>query len=380
MGAAALLFVNHALEGLRSPRLHYVTATVTRGTLARTVTATGTVNPILTIIVGTYVSGVINDVRCDFNTKVTKGQLCAKIDPSPYQTIVEQSEAQLKVAKAQLSKDQAALAYSKATFDRTSDLVKRDVATKDSFDQAKANYDQAQAQVALDEAAITQREAELSAAKVNLNYTDIVSPVDGTVVSRNVTIGQTVAASFQTPTLFLIATDLTKLQVDTNVSESDIGGIEEGNLASFTVESFPDSPFKGVVTQVRQAPQTVQNVVTYDAVVSVDNPERKLKPGMTATTKIIVEQHNAVLRIPSKALRYVPSGKAPATPVLSESGSPRPASVYVLRDNVPTRVDVSTGLDDDTNVEISGEGLKEGDQVIVSEQAGGTRGVAQPHF
>ena len=219
--------------------VHYVTVPTTRGIVARTVTATGTVNPVLTIIVGSYVSGVIQQLYCDYNTQVKAGQVCAKIDPRPYQTIVNQDKAILNVAKAQLEKDKANLAYARLNYGRSRWLAERQSGSQEAADIAKNAHDQAQAQIDLDEATIEQRQAELDAAEVNLGYTDIVSPVDGTVVSRNVTQGQTVAASFQTPTLFLIATDLTKMQVDTSVSESDIGAIKEGNKATFTVDAFP---------------------------------------------------------------------------------------------------------------------------------------------
>jgi HlyD family secretion protein len=211
----------HATASVR-----YVTSPASVGAVTRTVATTGTVNPELTIIVGSYVSGVIKDMYCDYNTQVKTGQVCAKIDPRPYQTAVDQAKANLAVSKAQLQKDQAALAYAKVSYERNADLVKSHAVSLDAFDSAKSTYDQAQAQVAFDQATIEQRQAVLDAAQVNLDYTDIVSPVDGTVVSRNITIGQTVAASFQTPTLFLIASDLTRMQVDTNVSEGDIGGIK----------------------------------------------------------------------------------------------------------------------------------------------------------
>ena len=249
--------------------VRYTTAPVTRGNVTRMVTATGTVNPELTIIVGSYVSGVIQQLYCDYNTRVKAGQVCAKIDPRPYQTVVDQDKANLAVAKAQLEKDKANLAYTKLKYERDSYLAERRAVSQDAADVAKNTYDQAQAQIGLDEATIAQRQAELEAAEVNLGYTNIISPVDGTVVSRNVTMGQTVAASFQTPTLFLIASDLTRMEVDTNVSESDIGGIKEGSKASFTVDAFPRRTFEGVVTQVRQSPQNVQNVVTFDVVVGV---------------------------------------------------------------------------------------------------------------
>jgi HlyD family secretion protein len=361
-----------------SGTVHYTTAPVTRGAVTRVVTATGTVNPVLTIIVGTYVSGVIQDLSCDYNTRVKIGQVCAKIDPRPYQTVVDQNKANLDAAKAQLDKDKATLAYAQLFYDRMTGLAKTNAVSKDSLDNAKSLLDQASAQVGVDVASIAQHEAQLATAQVNLDYTNIVSPVDGTVVSRNVTMGQTVAASFQTPTLFLIATDLTKMQVDTNVSESDIGGIKEANKALFTVDAFPKRSFEGAVAQVRQSPQTVQNVVTYDVVVSVDNTDLALKPGMTAATRIVIDQRNDVLRVPSQALRYVPAG--------SQRGSNRRASageqsrVWVLRDGQPVRVPVTTGLDDDTSTEIVKGELKVNDQVIVTEQRDAAKAAATPQL
>jgi HlyD family secretion protein len=358
--------------------VHYTTAPVTRGAVTRMVTATGTVNPVLTIIVGSYVSGVIQELSCDYNTRVTRGQVCAKIDPRPYQTIVDQNKANLAQAKAQLEKDKATLAYAQLTYDRNTRLVQSNAVSKDTFDNAKSALDQALAQIGVDEATIGQREAQLAAAQVNLDYTNIVSPVNGTVVSRNVTMGQTVAASFQTPTLFLIATDLTQMQVDTNVSESDIGGIKDGNKAQFTVDAFPKRTFEGAVSQVRQSPQTVQNVVTYDVVVSVDNTDLTLKPGMTAATRIVIDQRSDVLRVPSQALRYAPAS--------SQRGSNRRASagdqgrVWVLRDDKPVRVPVTTGLDDDTYTEIVKGDLQPGDQVIVTEQRDAARSATAPRL
>jgi HlyD family secretion protein len=355
----------------RNPTL-YITAPVTRGIVARTVSASGTVNPILTIIVGSYVSGVIQEQYADYNTQVKKGQLCAKIDPRPYQTVVDQNEADLEMARAQLQKDKANLAYAKVTYERDAKLLKRGVVSQDTFDSAQAAYAQAEAQIDVDRATIQQKEASLKAAQVNLDYTNIVSPVDGTVVSRNITIGQTVAASFQTPTLFLIATDLTKMQVDTNVSESDVGGVKEGDNATFTVEAYPSHRFTGTVVQVRRAPQTVQNVVTYDVVVGAENPEYLLMPGMTATTRIITDQRDDVLRIPAQALRFSPSGlaAAPASgtarPTASDAGE---SGVWVLKDGHPVHMPLKLGLDDETYAEVRQGDLKPGDQVIIGEQS-----------
>jgi HlyD family secretion protein len=350
--------------------VNYTTAAVIRGDVTRAVTATGTVNPVLTIIVGSYVSGVIQEINCDYNTEVTKGQVCAKIDPRPYQSVVDQNSANLTQAKAQLVKDKANFDYTQLNYDRNARLAQTNAISKDTLDIAKNALDQARAQVGVDEAAILQRQAQLDAAQVNLGYTDIVSPVDGTVVSRNVTVGQTVAASFQTPTLFLIATDLTKMQVDTNVSESDIGGIKEQDKANFTVDAFPKRIFRGTVTQVRQSPQTVQNVVTYDVVVSVDNPDLALKPGMTAANRIVIDERLDVLRVPSQALRYSPAsagGTAVRRTGTSAATAPQ-AAVWVMRDGKPVRVAVTAGLDDDSFTEIVQGDVKVGDRVIIAEQ------------
>ncbi|MGN6806684.1 MAG: efflux RND transporter periplasmic adaptor subunit [Trinickia sp.] len=365
--------------------VHYVSLPVTRGNVTRSVTATGTVNPVLTIIIGSYVSGVIQSQYCDFNTRVHKGQLCAKIDPRPYQTIVDQNKADLANARAQLVKDQAALAYAKAAYDRDTALLTRGIVSQDTVDNARSTYGQGVAQIEVDRSIIQQRTAALEAAQVNLDYTNIVSPVDGTVVSRNVTIGQTVAASFQTPILFLIATDLTQMQVDTSVSESDVGGVREGDKASFTVEAYPNRSFEGKVVQVRQAPQTVQNVVTYDVVIGAANAALLLKPGMTATTRIVIEQHKNVVRVPDQALRFSPTGVA--RPSRSSPAGAPPAQagagtthVWVLRDGHPVSVAISTGLDDDTHTEVLTGSLQPGDMVIVAEQhdtaAGAGAGVA----
>ena len=369
LGAVALGWWFAAAEA----PVHYTTAPVTQGTVTRAVTATGTVNPVLTIIVGSYVSGVIQELSCDYNTKVSSGQTCAKIDPRPYQTVVDQNMANLLQAQAQLEKDRATLAYAQLTYDRNTRLVQNNAVSKDAVDNAKSALDQAHAQIGVDEATIAQRQAQLAAAQVNLDYTNIDSPVDGTVVSRNVTVGQTVAASFQTPTLFLIATDLTKMQVDTNVSESDIGGIKDGNKALFTVDAFPKRTFEGVVTQVRQSPQTVQNVVTYDVVVSIENSDLALKPGMTAANRIVTDQRSDVLRVPTQTLRYAPATGARRSGTSGRTWPDGQTRVWVLRDGKPARIPVTAGLDDDTYTEIISGEIKAGDQVIVAEQRDAAR-------
>ena len=319
MTAAALMVAAIAAIGLiwklntASP-VQYATAPVTRGDVVTTITASGTVNPVTTVEVGTYVSGTIDSLSCDYNTKVLKGQLCAKIDPKPYQVIVDQDQADLDVAKAQLVKDRPISSTPRSRRSATTTFLAQNAISHDADDAAHDANNQARALVDLDVASVAQKAAVLKAAQINLDYTNIVSPVNGTVVSRNVTAGQTVAASFQTPTLFLIATDLTKMEVDTNVSESDIAGATQGANASFTVDAFPKRTFQGRVTQVRQAPISVQNVITYDVVITVANPGLLLKPGMTATARIDTAQALNVLRVPSQALRFSPAGGQAARP------------------------------------------------------------------
>ena len=403
----------------------FITAPVTRGMVSVGLTATGTVNPVTVVEVGTYVSGPIVKWSCDFNTRVTVGQLCAQIDPRPFQMIADQAAANLAVANAQLVKDRASLVYAKTTYERDSGLLQRGIVSQATLDNEKSTYDQALAQITYDESSIQERQAEVNAAQVNLGFTRIISPVNGIVVSRNIEIGQTVAASFQTPILFLIATDLTKMQVDTNVSESDIGGVKVGDHATFSVQTFPHRQFEGKVRQVRQAPTTVQNVVTYDVVVDVDNRDGALKPGMTATTRIVKAERDNVLMLPEQALRFKPEG------VQSDRGpggtrrSDRPASgggdravagagdrtaagagdqtaagpgnrgaagagdgtrrgrAWVLREGKPAAVPLTIGLEVGTSAEIVKGELAEGDQVLVAEATtgkGGPGGNRAPGF
>jgi len=342
--------------------VQYVTAPVTRGMVTLSVTATGTVNPELTIIVGSYVSGVIQSLSCDYNTEVKAGQSCAKIDPRPFQATLDQYSGQLL-------RDQAILAKDQGDLKRYQQLAaENSIARQQAEDQAYL-VQQDQATVKLDQGLV-------EGAQLNLEYTNIVSPVDGTVVSRNVTQGQTVAATFQTPTLFLIASDLKKMEVDTNVSESDIGGIKENQDSSFTVDAFPKRTFQGKVSQVRQSPQTVQNVVTYDVVIGVDNSDLALKPGMTAAARIVVDQRSDVIRVPDQALRYVPKGYVAATtppgaaPASAPSGSQsNQGQVWVLRNGEPKAVLVVLGLDDDSFTEVVSGDVKLGDLVITAEQS-----------
>ena len=360
---AAGFFLRHRSGGAR-----FVTAEITQGDIVRSVTATGTVNPVITVQVGTYVSGPIIQLLVDFNSPVKAGQLMAKIDPRPFAAQVALSTAALANAKAQLQKDRANLAYQKITYERDRELLKQKVVSQDQVDSQLSLYNQAEAQVVLDEAAVQQSDASLQAATLNLNYTNIVSPVDGTVVSRNVDQGQTVAASYQTPTLFLVAKDLTKMQVDSNVSESDIGYVRQGQRATFKVDAFPDRDFEGTIGQVRQAPITVQNVVTYDVVVNVDNPEQLLKPGMTANVVLVTARRDNVVRIPIDAIRFTPAKAKiaptkPAGPLLPT----RSARVWIPDGRRIKPVPVTIGLDDGSYVEMIDGPLHVGDLVVTDE-------------
>ncbi len=367
--------------GRSSSGVRFVTAKVTEGPIVRSVTATGTVNPVITVQLGTYVSGPITAIYKDYNAPVKKGQLIAKIDPRPYQVTVDIAHATLANSKAQLGKDQADLAYKKVTYERDRELYKEDSVSKDALDSAYSSWQMDVAQVALDKASIQQQTANVAAAEVNLNYTNIVSPVDGTVVSRNVDVGQTVAASFQTPTLFLIAKDLTKMQVDSNVSESDIGYVREGQKATFRVDAFPDRDFDGVVAQVRQAPITVQNVVTYDVVVSVENPELLLKPGMTANVNVVTASKANAVRVPIDALRFAPPGQPPADSAALDGAPGRQTRVWVLDGRKVTPVTITTGLSDGTWVEVAEGDLQAGERVVTDEvhTVGGAHGSATAH-
>ncbi len=360
----------------RSP---YETIEVDRGDVRTTVTATGTLNPVTAVQVGTYVSGRIIAIDVDFNSPVQRNQRVAKIDPAPFEVKVRKAEAILANARAALAKSLANLAFKELTWKRYHELFERDLIARADLDQARSDYEQARAQVELDKAAIRQAEADLAEARINLQYTDIVSPVDGIVVSRNVNVGQTVAASFQTPTLFLIADDLTKMQVNAAVSESDIGLVHEGQQASFTVDAYGERRFHGTIVQVRNAPVTVQNVVTYDVVIAVDNPDLALKPGMTATVTIVTAERRNVVRVPTRALRFHPEGTRGEQASARSSGSPG-HRVWVLREGRLTPINLELGLQSETHAEVLQGDITPGERVVVamerrSSQSGATTGL-----
>lgn len=340
-----------------TPPVAYKTVLVDRGPITAIVTATGTVNPVVSVLVGSQVSGKIATLFADFNSVVTQGQTLAQIDPQPFKARVSQARAAVKSAGGNLAKAKNMAAQRKRERDRIAALRQEAFVSQADLDLAETNYRDAEAHVEVTQAQLDQAHATLSSAELDLGYTTITSPVNGIVVSRNVDVGQTVAASFQTPTLFVIAQDLTKMQVNANVSESDIGGVVEGKPANFRVDAYPKQFFEGVVTQVRNAPISIQNVVTYDVVITVDNRSLKLKPGMTANVTIVTEERKNPLRVPNGALRF----RMPDVPVDRKT-----ARVWVEdRTGLVRQVPVTTGIADSLSTEIVKGALKEGDAVIV---------------
>jgi len=336
---------------------------VSRGSIVASVSATGTVNPTTLVQVGTYVSGPIESVFADFNSAVTEGQLVAKIDPRPFALRVRQARAELANAQATLDKARAEMHLKEIRLRRSRKLFAAKTLSKDELDEANTAFEQARAEVALDEAKVEQARARLAEAEVKLAYTDIVSPLDGVVISRDIDVGQTVAASFQTPTLFLIAGDLRKMQVNAAVSEADIGLVSEGQEATFTVDAYPERVFTGTVSQVRNAPQNVQNVITYDVIVRVANDDLKLKPGMTASVSIVTAKREDALKIPIAALYFTPPEFDGSQDI---SGSSTGRRVWLLNETGGvSAVEVSLGISDGVFAEVLGGELNVGDEVIV---------------
>src|ERR1700677_1493414 len=409
----------------RNPPLRYVTARVTQGDIQRSVNMTGALNPVVTAQVESFVSGNIKSWSCDYNTLVTAGQICAVIDPLPFQVIVDQDTASLHSAMAQLAKDRVAAANQAVVYAYDQKLIDQGIVSQETINADKATLDQDQAQVKLDIANIAQQKALLHGAEVNLGYTKIPSPVNGMVITRYIDVGQTVVSSLSASPLFLIGKDMHDMQVDTNVSEADVGGVKPAQRAYFTVQSYPNRTFWGSVRQVREGPITVQNVVTYDVVIDVKNDDLALFPGMTADAHIITAERSNVLRVPLPAIRFNPEGVARAPRGGSQgreaganrgaaenrgtaenrsatenrgaadnrgaaenegasgderhapggAAGTRPSSgrsgrsngralIWLLREGKLVSVRVHTGLDDGTLIEVTGEELKVGDVVV----------------
>jgi HlyD family secretion protein len=355
----------------------YRTAKVEKGEIVDAITATGTINAVTTVSVGSQVSGTLQQIFVDFNSRVSKGQVIALIDPRLLEAAVEQARANVDNAKASLEKAQVGVIDTDRTNRRNRELVKDGFVPQSDVDSSQTAWEQAVAQKRSADAALKQFEGALRVARTNLEYATIRSPVNGIVISRNVDVGQTVAASFQTPTLFSIAEDLTKMQVDTNVDESDIGRAVLGQTVTFTVDAWPEKTFRGEVAQVRNSPIVTQNVVTYNVVVRVDNREMFLKPGMTANVSIEVKKFSDVLKIPNAALRYRPAakgteaesaGKRPGSGKGKEAGGQR---VYLLgKDGKPVPVPIKSGISNGTFTVLEEGTLKEGDLLVTGESQG----------
>ena len=389
-----------------SGQVRYDTSQVNRGRIVAKVTASGTLSAIVTVQVGSQVSGRIAALYADWNSQVKKGELVAKIDPQLFQATVQQARANLIAAQGNLAKVKAQAIDADRQYQRNVILAERKLIAQADLDTSQATAEAAKATVDAATGSVAQARAQLNSAEVNLAYTDIISPTDGTVIARNVDVGQTVAASLQAPTLFLIAEDLRKMQVDTSVAEADIGKLRTGMKATFTVDAYPNERFTGTVRQVRNAPQTVQNVVTYDAVIDVANPELKLKPGMTANCTFIWADRDDALRIPNAALRFRPpseltagvnqvaavgrssrNGGAEAAQGAGRLGRASGAAagvtdrktVWILRDGTPQPVVIRTGVSDGSLTEVVEGDLHESD-LVITDMSGGSSGAQQAGF
>ena len=350
------------LSGCRKDSGNLVTNKVIQGGIVEKITATGIINPISTVNIGTQVSGIIAEIYVDYNSKVDKGQLLALIDPQTFEATVDQRQAALDIAKAELEVTKNDIVYYKKHLDRIKKLNRSQYSTDKELETAQRDYSNAIAQKTLKEAEIKQAEAALKQAKIDLEYTRIISSVDGVVISREVEVGQTVAASFNTPTLFNVAEDLTKMQIEASVVEADIAKVKDGQKVEFSVDSFPDEIFEGVVTQVRNNPITTSNVVTYEVIISIDNRELKLKPGMTANVEIITAEKENVLLVPNKALRFY---------VTDENGEVRrykDKGIWIIRRGKPERVSIATGIVDDDFTEVISDQVHAGDTVILEDK------------
>ncbi len=409
-------FIFYRWKGQNGLNQKFRTIKVERGEISTNVTATGTINPVITVLVGSQVSGTIKALSADFNSRVKEGQIIAQIDPALFEAQVDQARANvlnaqatllnaqsnLQSAQANVAKSQVAVVDTKRTLERNRPLMERNVIAQATMDTAQTNYDSAVAQeeaakaqlesaksqVESAKAQIEQTKAALKLAETNLRYTTIRSPVNGVVISRNVDVGQTVAASLQAPTLFTIAKDLTQMQVDANVSEADIGRVAVGQEASFTVDAYPERMFRGRISEIRNAPMTIQNVVTYDVVIQVDNKELKLKPGMTANVSILVAHKEGVLKITNAALRFRPEfakkeetgekRKGDLSKGQKLSGSAKSSQgegkltgrVWVLSpEGKPKPIPIVLGITNGTFSEVVSGDLQEGTEVIVEENS-----------
>jgi HlyD family secretion protein len=349
----------------------YALATVERGELTLSVSATGALSPLITVLVGSQVSGAIEKVYVDFNSQVRKGDVIAQIEPSLFNAKVAQEQANVDSAKATQEKAWVTVQDARRQLERARRLFERKMVAESDVDAAQFNYDSASVEHKVNKAAVAQAKAALQQAQVNLAHATIYAPIDGVVLSRDVDVGQTVAASLQAPTLFIIAQDLGRMQIETDVDEAFIGMIRQGQTVSFTVFAYPDEIFHGELVQIRLNPKVESEVVLYNCIIQVDNAGLRLKPGMTATVTVEVESRQNVLKIPNAALRYLPDLPPQRLKELKKQldVNKNETLIWVPAQGDVKPVKVSLGLTSDRETEISAEGLKEGDEVIVADQS-----------
>lgn len=358
LGIIAVLVIGLGVKKIysRSAVQMYKTQPLIIGSITESITASGTINPLSTVSIGTQASGRIAEIYVDYNSEVKKDQLLALIDQDNAKANVAQREAALEIAKAQVNVVQNNIKYYKKALDRISQLNASKYSAVKDLEAAERDYDNAVAQLTLEQAQVKQAEASLNSALTELSYTEIKSPVDGIVISKAVEVGQTVAASFSTPELFSVAEDLTKMQIEASVVEADIAKVKDGQTARFTVDSYADEYFYGKVVQVRNEAVSTSNVVTYTVVIEIDNSDLKLKPGMTANVEIITAEAKDVLLAPNQALRFY----------LDSSMRYQDRGVWILRNGKPERITITLGISDDNNTQINSDELHAGDEVIIS--------------
>ena len=356
-----LLLCGWGYKQYKAKKIYYRTTKIDKCTITEIVEASGTINPVNIVSVGSTVSGLMKEIYVDYNTEVKKGQLLAQIDPANFQASVDQNTAQIRNAEANLAKLKAQMVYAEKTYNRYKNLYAKNFIAKSELYQAESDYLAQKASVGAQQASIAQARANYNTAMTNLGYTKIIAPVDGTIISRDIDVGQPVAASFQAPELFTIAQDLTKMQIEVNVSEADIGEVKEGQDVKYTLDGYPDSTFRGEVTQVRLDSTTTSNVVTYTVIVSVNNEDLKLKPGMTANVSIITKKSTDVKCVPSMALKFSPD---------TSGQKYQNQGIWILEKGKPKRIDIKEGASDDSHIEIISDKLQIGDEVIVSSRRG----------
>ncbi|MBQ9035531.1 MAG: efflux RND transporter periplasmic adaptor subunit [Alphaproteobacteria bacterium] len=361
IGMAAVLWILSSIFGAKNAQT-YKTQPLIMGDITAIITASGTINPLSTVSIGTQASGRIAEIYVDYNSEVKEGQLLALIDQDNAKANVAQREAALDIAKAQVAVEENNIKYYKKALDRISKLNASKYSTEKDLEAAERDYDNALAQLQLDQAQVKQAEAALNSALTELSYTEIKSPVNGIVISKAVEVGQTVAASFSTPELFSVAEDLTKMQIEATVAEADIARVKDGQAVRFTVDSYADEYFHGKVVQVRNEALTTSNVVTYMVVIEIDNSELKLKPGMTANVEIITADEKNVLLAPNQALRFYMDDSENAKRYQDRG-------VWVLKKDEPQRIAVKMGISDDNYTQIISDKLQAGDKVIVSKSS-----------